>query len=219
MAPRKFASFVVAVSGPVPGYKQDLAASQLPKCKIVSVDWLLASSQKKNAIAEKPHLLDTVATTDAGVADDESKQNAKRSTRKALVKSQDKDPVAVDGNLKADEDDEVTAKKAIKSEALAKSAKKRKIKEEDDDAQGITSSKKQKVAPQAAPKAPPKCLVTPVDSKFLLEESKFKYPQVYIDSSDVIWDATLNQTNAGANNNKFYAIQLIHSPRTDNYIT
>ena len=152
----------------------DLAASQLPKCKIVSVDWLLASSQKKNAIAEKPHLLDTVATTDAGVADDESKQNAKRSTRKALVKSQDKDPVAVDGNLKADEDDEVTAKKAIKSEALAKSAKKRKIKEEDDDAQGITSSKKQKVAPQAAPKAPPKCLVTPVDSKFLLEESKFK---------------------------------------------
>ncbi|OXV09109.1 hypothetical protein Egran_03129 [Elaphomyces granulatus] len=32
---------------------------------------------------------------------------------------------------------------------------------------------------------------------------------VYIDDSDLIWDATLNQTNATANNNKFYRIQLL----------
>ncbi|KAF7712855.1 Uncharacterized protein PECH_001992 [Penicillium ucsense] len=259
MAPRKFASFVVAVSGTVPGYKQAdikglvenqgatftstvtdecthlittlkevekrttkyLAASQLPKCKIVSIDWLLASSQKKNAIAEKPYLLDADATADAGVADNESKQSSKRATRKAPAKSVDKDLVAGDGNLKkdADDEDDETAKKAIKSEEPAKSAKKRKIKEEDDDVQGITSSKRQKVAPGAAPKAPPKALVVPVDSKFLLQESKFKNPQIYTDSSGVIWDATLNQTNAGANNNKFYAMQLIHSPETDQFIT
>ena len=35
--------------------------------------------------------------------------------------------------------------------------------------------------------------------------------KVYIDSESVIWDANLNQTNAGANNNKFYRIQLIEN--------
>lgn len=34
--------------------------------------------------------------------------------------------------------------------------------------------------------------------------------QVYIDDDKVIYDASLNQTNAGHNNNKFYRIQLLH---------
>jgi poly [ADP-ribose] polymerase 2/3/4 len=33
--------------------------------------------------------------------------------------------------------------------------------------------------------------------------------EVYIDDNGVIYDASLNQTNAGANNNKFYRIQLL----------
>ncbi|GKZ80033.1 hypothetical protein AnigIFM56816_004245 [Aspergillus niger] len=33
---------------------------------------------------------------------------------------------------------------------------------------------------------------------------------VYIDSTGLIWDATLNQTSATNNNNKFYRIQLLH---------
>jgi poly [ADP-ribose] polymerase len=32
--------------------------------------------------------------------------------------------------------------------------------------------------------------------------------EVYIDSDGLIWDASLNQTNASANNNKFYKIQV-----------
>lgn len=32
---------------------------------------------------------------------------------------------------------------------------------------------------------------------------------MYIDDSGEIWDATLNQTNSGANNNKFYLIQVL----------
>jgi hypothetical protein len=33
--------------------------------------------------------------------------------------------------------------------------------------------------------------------------------QVYIDGNDgTIWDASLNQTNASANNNKFYKVQV-----------
>ncbi|PVH76827.1 PARP-domain-containing protein [Cadophora sp. DSE1049] len=35
--------------------------------------------------------------------------------------------------------------------------------------------------------------------------------QVYIDDDKVIYDASLNQTNAGNNNNKFYRIQLLHN--------
>lgn len=35
--------------------------------------------------------------------------------------------------------------------------------------------------------------------------------QVYIDSDGTIWDASLNQTNASANNNKFYKIQVSFS--------
>lgn len=34
--------------------------------------------------------------------------------------------------------------------------------------------------------------------------------KVYVDPEDgTIWDATLNQTNVDANNNKFYIIQLL----------
>jgi len=32
--------------------------------------------------------------------------------------------------------------------------------------------------------------------------------QVYIDNDGTIWDASLNQTNAGDNNNKFYKVQV-----------
>ena len=34
--------------------------------------------------------------------------------------------------------------------------------------------------------------------------------QVYIDGDGTIWDASLNQTNASANNNKFYKVQVGH---------
>ncbi|KAI1754104.1 poly polymerase catalytic domain-containing protein [Xylaria castorea] len=35
--------------------------------------------------------------------------------------------------------------------------------------------------------------------------------EVYIDDSGIIYDASLNQTNAGRNNNKFYRVQLLRS--------
>ncbi|KAI0184130.1 poly polymerase catalytic domain-containing protein [Xylaria flabelliformis] len=39
--------------------------------------------------------------------------------------------------------------------------------------------------------------------------------EVYIDDTGVIYDASLNQTNAGNNNNKFYRIQLLRSAAGD----
>ena len=35
----------------------------------------------------------------------------------------------------------------------------------------------------------------------------------------MIWDATLNQTNSTANNNKFYRIQILTTPDAKNYVT
>jgi poly [ADP-ribose] polymerase len=41
--------------------------------------------------------------------------------------------------------------------------------------------------------------------------------QVYIDDDGTIWDASLNQTNAGQNNNKFYKVQVSFAPRPLQY--
>jgi poly [ADP-ribose] polymerase len=39
---------------------------------------------------------------------------------------------------------------------------------------------------------------------------------VYIDSSGTVYDASLNQTNVGANNNKFYRLQLLQNRNSSN---
>ncbi|EPS31474.1 hypothetical protein PDE_06429 [Penicillium oxalicum 114-2] len=257
MAPRKFKSLVIAVSGTIAGYKQAaikalveeqgatfaptvnddcthlittakevekkttkyLAASQLPKCKIVSIDWLVDSSAKKSPIAEKPYLLDTGVTADVTKADEtnnDNDQSGKRATRKASAKSQDNGAV-IDGDSKTEDADvKKAAKKTAKSSTTtAAEKKKRSIKEEEEDASSTISNKKQKTASDSTPKK----LKIPVDSGFLRENLAFEDPEVFIDSSGVIWDATLNQTNATANNNKFYLIQLLVSPGKDQYVT
>lgn len=42
---------------------------------------------------------------------------------------------------------------------------------------------------------------------------------MYIAKSGLIWDATLNQTNSTANNNKFYRIQILTTADTKNFVT
>ncbi|MCJ1228206.1 hypothetical protein MMC12_004867 [Toensbergia leucococca] len=41
--------------------------------------------------------------------------------------------------------------------------------------------------------------------------------KIYIDDDEIIFDASLNQTNIGGNNNKFYRLQLLHNEGTDKY--
>ncbi|KAI9837348.1 MAG: hypothetical protein M1819_000422 [Sarea resinae] len=55
--------------------------------------------------------------------------------------------------------------------------------------------------------AKPKGLVIPLDEGCDLASTH----SVYVDPSGTIFDAALNQTNVGANNNKFYRIQLLVS--------
>jgi poly [ADP-ribose] polymerase len=55
-------------------------------------------------------------------------------------------------------------------------------------------------------------LVIPVDETCPLASTH----KVYIDPSDgIIYDAALNQTNSGANNNKFYKLQILTNPKGD----
>ncbi|KAL8689027.1 MAG: hypothetical protein Q9218_005205 [Villophora microphyllina] len=41
--------------------------------------------------------------------------------------------------------------------------------------------------------------------------------KVYIDDEGIIYDASLNQTNIGGNNNKFYRVQLVHGVDNDEW--
>jgi poly [ADP-ribose] polymerase len=43
--------------------------------------------------------------------------------------------------------------------------------------------------------------------------------RVYIDSDDLIWDAMLNQSNADANNNKFYIVQILRNEKSTQFVT
>lgn len=51
-------------------------------------------------------------------------------------------------------------------------------------------------------------LIMPADLLQILLTRFLATAQVYIDDSGIIYDAALNQTNVGNNNNKFYRIQV-----------
>lgn len=145
----------------------DQAASNSASCQIVSIDWLLESAAKKKPLAEKAYLLAAggAADTANGVdTKDDTKQNGKRPTRKASVKTADKNGDDVDSQT-ANGDDQKAVKKSTKT-AAPKIEKKRAIKEEKDEESADTSNKKQKNSQKANSKA----LVVPVDSLFKFEK-------------------------------------------------
>lgn len=51
--------------------------------------------------------------------------------------------------------------------------------------------------------------VSPTKSPGGLTRAALNY-HVYIDGNGIIFDAALNQTNSGRNNNKFYRVQVCH---------
>ncbi|KAL8980409.1 MAG: hypothetical protein Q9205_004495 [Flavoplaca limonia] len=71
-------------------------------------------------------------------------------------------------------------------------------------------AKKQK---QDGQKAVSHDIVVPLDEGFHDDA------MVYIDDDGIIYDASLNQTNIGGNNNKFYRLQLLYKARDDTYFT
>lgn len=73
-----------------------------------------------------------------------------------------------------------------------------------------TAETKQKVPLAEGGVANSKDLVVPVDSRARTDDRIASNFAVFIDPNGLIYDASLNQTNAGRNNNKFYIIQVNH---------
>ncbi|KAL8852744.1 MAG: hypothetical protein Q9221_002374 [Calogaya cf. arnoldii] len=86
--------------------------------------------------------------------------------------------------------------------------------------------RKRKASPkQATPKAPAKQQkqdgqkAVSHDINVPLDEGFHNDAKVYIDDDGIIYDASLNQTNIGGNNNKFYRLQLLYKAKDDSYFT
>ncbi|KAK6505092.1 hypothetical protein TWF481_007014 [Arthrobotrys musiformis] len=123
---------------------------------------------------------------------------------------EDKKPVKGKGKAKA-----VDTK--AKGKAKAPAAKKRKAKKDEDDDEEMDDEEEEKEDEEedadpvedddeAAERERQKGYKAPVDEMCGLRYSGF---EVYEDSDSLKYDASLNQTNIGNNNNKFYILQLL----------
>ncbi|EPS37847.1 hypothetical protein H072_8389 [Dactylellina haptotyla CBS 200.50] len=109
---------------------------------------------------------------------------------------------------------------APKAKAKAPAAKKRKGKKKDEEEEEEEEDEEMEdeedeeepepiaSAEEVAERERQKGYKAPVDDICPLSRAGF---QVYEDDNDVKFDASLNQTNIGNNNNKFYILQLIHN--------
>ncbi|OAL30647.1 hypothetical protein AYO20_08609 [Fonsecaea nubica] len=106
----------------------------------------------------------------------------------------------------ADDDDTVNGNGAQASQKTAARSSKRSRKDDDDEDNPVPTkkSKPAKAAQSPIPTAP-KAIEVPVDQ---FVSSAHNYA-VHVDDSGVIYDATLNKSDAKVNNNKFYRVQLL----------
>ncbi|PTB78739.1 PARP-domain-containing protein [Trichoderma longibrachiatum ATCC 18648] len=168
-----------------------VAAAKTKDLPVVSLHWILEAEKLNKAVDPQPYIWGSAKAADSQ-AD---------SKKRPLVVS------------KSDDDEEPEPKKAKTSTSKAKGAKGGKAKAD--------------AAPEPAPEAKEEKQVAegqfikkkdaaiPVD-----EHCPLLYNQVHIDpDTGLIYDASLNQTNASANNNKFYRIQVLYDAKSKQYKT
>lgn len=125
-----------------------------------------------------------------------------------------KSKISVDGYLLDPAQEDAGNRSDTLVAASTTSRKRQRADDEDDvdvdvDLPAPTDLKKSKVMQKDGQKAKSRSVNIPVDEHC---PSKSKY-NVYIDDDGMIFDATLNQTNSGNNNNKFYRMQLLSDDR------
>lgn len=192
---------------------------------LLNPDWLFESIKQKKKLAEKDYSW-TSQTTNGGDAttddakDDEQKPNGTRSSRSrsktskanGTVNGDDdtsastkKRPIAV-AKSDGDEDDEPkTKKRGAAASKNTKASKKDEVKEETKDVpmKEPEASEDDKVVAEGQ-FVKKKGVVIPLD-----ENCPLNNYQVYVDpDTGMIYDAALNQSNSGKNNNKFYRLQV-----------
>lgn len=135
--------------------------------------------------------------------------------RKQPKRGSKAEPIA-DNSDAADAEPAPAKKPAKKAAAKSKTTKKAAAAAQDADVkaeaeESDSAETEQKDTTSKAQFAKSKYLDVPVDENCSLSRTF----RVFIDDKDgIIYDASLNQTNSGANNNKFYRIQVSCSLRT-----
>ncbi|UKZ72652.1 hypothetical protein TrVFT333_000285 [Trichoderma virens FT-333] len=166
-----------------------VAAGKAKDLPLVSPDWIFEAEKENKTIDPQTHVWGSDKPAD-------SQTNGK------------KRPIMVS---KSDEDEEPETKKAKTNGSKAKGAKS-KAKAADPDPEPEAKEEKQVAEGQFIKK---KDAAIPVD-----EHCPLVYNQVHIDpDTGLIYDASLNQTNASNNNNKFYRIQVLYDAKTKVYKT
>ncbi|KAI0847539.1 PARP-domain-containing protein [Daldinia vernicosa] len=112
--------------------------------------------------------------------------------------------------LPAEEEDSDKQEVKSQSKKKARTSKTKAQSQEDKDVE--TEEKKAIVADGQIAKS--RDAIIPLDEGADVQYAKY---EVYIDDDGVIFDASLNQTNSTANNNKFYRLQLLRSVK-DHFI-
>jgi poly [ADP-ribose] polymerase 2/3/4 len=154
---------------------------------------------------------DAVAAADASQAngdtqdDDVDTSTARRSGRKRAAPAVKPDP----------DDDPAPAPKKAKS-GTTKSKKASDADPVDDDkgaaSQNVKADDRVKPASKEKPTVAEGQILKSKDALIPVDEGvPLTNPSVYVSPEGVIYDAALNQTNSGKNNNKFYRLQLLKS--------
>ncbi|MCJ1433535.1 hypothetical protein MMC27_002898 [Xylographa pallens] len=177
-------------------------AAEYPDIKLVNLDWLLESIETQSKVDEHSYLMTKSDFTGTKSHSPMTKSDSTVTKSGSTVQK---------SNSTVTKSDSAAAKSDITTTTKNKdNGKKRtrdeRIKEEHaDEAEtaALPAAKKQK----DSQKAKSKSLNIPVDEGCSLAGTH----RVYVDKSGTIFDASLNQTNAGNNANKFYRVQLLTS--------
>ena len=172
-----------------------VAAAKAAGLPLMSPDWILKMEHTKAKVDEKEYTFPLKQT------DDDDEDDAKDNTQDTNGANGKKRPIAI---AKADASDDEKAdqpktKKAKGAKATGKATGK--AAKKDPEPEPEVKEEKQVAEGQFIKK---KSTVIPVDEFCPLAANY----QVYVDDDGMIWDASLNQSNASYNNNKFYRIQV-----------
>ncbi|KAF4969972.1 hypothetical protein FSARC_2874 [Fusarium sarcochroum] len=142
--------------------------------------------------------------------EDEEEQPKSKAKPKAAAKRGSKAKAAVKDESE-EEDEEEQPKAKAKSKAAAKKGSKAKAAVKDEPEE---KPEEEKVVAEGQ-FIKKKDVAIPLD-----EHCTLPTYQVYVDpDSGLIYDASLNQTNSSANNNKFYRVQLLKDPKSATFKT
>lgn len=189
-----------------------VAKAQSLDIHIVGLDWLSLCEQTGTKEPEKDHAPGASSKDDTSQTDaSKPAQSQTNGTATARSRTRKRAPSPVVGNAASDNEAAPKAKRARGRKAVAVKA------EEDDDAQMQDASNVADAQPEEKKKERAKLeramgegqVAKSKDMQIPLDEGcPFVTSKVYIDDSGVIYDASLNQTNASNNNNKFYRLQV-----------